>query len=279
MSRQTVMAPAEVSEGETTLPFHGPPILEVRNLSVVRGGTLVLEDVSFTIHEGDYVGMVGPNGGGKTTLILATLGVVPRQSGDVRLLGVGIDDFLDWEKLAYVSQDATNFDVQFPMTVRELVGLGRVGGHNLGRRLETADWEEVDEALHFMGLEETASKRIGELSGGQMQRMFVAKALVGDPKILFLDEPVTGVDANAQEAFYHRLALLNRQKGLTILIASHDLTAVFYRMSEIMCVNRQVNIAPISDDLKIEEILRKAYGEHFHFVFHGERPRGRSGDD
>ncbi len=173
-----------------------------------------------------------------------------------------------------MSQDAINFDVQFPLAVRELVGLGRAGGGNLGRRLSRKDWESVDEALQFMGLTEMAEKRIGELSGGQMQRMFVAKALVGEPKMLLLDEPVAGIDANAQEAFYHRLGLLNRRKGITILIASHDLTAVFYRMSEIMCVNRTVNIAPISDDLEIEKILRQAYGEHFRFVFHGESPQG-----
>lgn len=273
MSRGGVSTARDEGEG-VALASHGPPVLEVRNLTVLRGGARVLEDVDFTIHEGDYVGMVGPNGGGKTTLMLAILGVLPRASGDVRLFGVDIDAFTGWEKLAYVSQDAVNFDVQFPMTVRELVGLGRVGGHNLARRLEAADWERVEEALRFMGLVEMASKRIGELSGGQMQRMFVAKALVSEPRMLLLDEPVTGVDANAQEAFYHRLALLNQEKGITILIASHDLTAVFYRMSEIMCVNRQVNIAPIADDLKIEKILRKAYGEHFHFVFHGDRLQG-----
>ncbi len=262
------------SAGDVTSPTnHGPPVLEVRDLSVTRANTLVLRNVSFTVHEGDYIGMVGPNGGGKTSLMLAILGILPRHSGTVRIFGVDIDSFTDWEKLAYISQDAINFDGQFPLTVRELVGLGRADGRNVGRRLGKTDWDRVDEALHFMGLSDMAGKRIGQLSGGQMQRMFVAKALVGEPRLLFLDEPVAGIDANAQEAFYHRLGLLNKQKGITILIASHDLTAVFYRMSEIMCVNREVNIAPISDDLGMEKILRKAYGDHFHFVLHGQQPR------
>lgn len=272
------MSSEGVQLGDNTVGIvssHGPPVLEVEDLNVLRSGSLVLDDVSFTIHQGDYVGIIGPNGGGKTTLMLAILGILPRHAGTIRLFGKDVDSFSEWERLAYVSQDAINFDVQFPMSVRELVGLGRAGRGNLGRRLRIGDWDAVDEALQFMGLTEMAEKRIGELSGGQMQRMFVAKALVGEPQMLLLDEPVAGIDANAQEAFYHRLGLLNRRKGITILIASHDLTAVFYRMSEIMCVNRHVNIAPVSDDMEIEKMLRQAYGEHFHFVFHGEGPQRR----
>lgn len=268
-------APPPTDErGTRNTQIHGPPVLEVEGLSVVRSSALVLKDVTFTIHRSDYVGIVGPNGGGKTTLILSILGLLPRAKGTIRLFGQPIEDFTEWEKIAYVSQDAINFDSQFPLNVRELVGLGRTGRHNIGRRLSVHDWDAVDEALHFVGLSETASKRIGQLSGGQKQRMFVAKALVGEPDMLFLDEPATGIDASAMEAFYHRLGLLNRKKGTTILITSHDLGAVFYRMSEIMCVNREVNVAPISDDPEMEKILRKAYGEHFHFVLHGRRLRG-----
>ncbi len=252
---------------------HGPPVLEVEGLNVVRSNALVLKDVTFTIHKSDYVGIVGPNGGGKTTLLLSILGLMPRANGTIRLFGQPIEEFTDWQRIAYVSQDAINFDPQFPLNVRELVGLGRTGRSNIGRRLTKHDWDAVDEALRFMGLSDLAPKRIGQLSGGQKQRLFVAKALVGEPDMLLLDEPATGIDASAMEAFYHRLGSLNRKKGTTILITSHDLGAVFYRMSEIMCVNQEVNVAPISDDPEMERILRKAYGEHFHFVLHGQRLR------
>jgi zinc transport system ATP-binding protein len=98
--------------------------------------------------------------------------------------------------------------------------------------------------------------------------VFVAKALVRKPEIILLDEPVVGVDAKTQEKFYKKLSDLNVKKGITILLVTHDLTAVFCRMSKVMCINRWVNITEITEDLKPEEILSKAYGEHFHFVFH-----------
>jgi zinc transport system ATP-binding protein len=125
-----------------------------------------------------------------------------------------------------------------------------------------------------MGISDLAKKRIGELSGGQKQRVFVAKALVRNPEVLILDEPVAGVDATALESFYKKLSDLNTDKGITILIVSHDLTAVFCRMSKFMCVNQQVYLSDISKDSDPNVILKQAYGEHFHFVFHEHRCKG-----
>jgi zinc transport system ATP-binding protein len=243
-------------------------ILEVSNLYVSRSNSSVIEHADFTIHRGDYVGIVGPNGGGKTTLILALLNILPRTKGSIRLFGQNIGSFSKWEKIAYVPQHAVNFDPNFPLTVRELVSLGRVNRGNMGRTLKRKDWESVDEVLEFMGISEIANKRIGQLSGGQKQRVFVAKALVRNPEIILLDEPVVGVDAETQEKFYKKLSDLNVKKGITILIVTHDLTAVFCRMSKIMCINKRVNVTDITEALEPEEVLRKAYGEHFHFVFH-----------
>jgi len=244
------------------------PILEVSNLYVTRSNSSVIEHASFTIHRGDYVGIVGPNGGGKTTLLLALLNILPRTKGTIRLFGQNIESFSDWEKVAYVPQHAINFDPQFPLAVRELVSLGRVNRSNIGRTLKQKDWKSVDEVLGFMGISDIANRRIGQLSGGQKQRVFVAKALVRKPEIILLDEPIVGVDAKTQEKFYKKLSDLNVAKGITILLVTHDLTAVFCRMSKVMCINRLVNIAEINEDLKPDEVLRKAYGEHFHFVFH-----------
>jgi len=244
------------------------PVLEVSNLQVDRANSVVIEDANFTIHQGDYVGIVGPNGGGKTTLLLALLNSIPRTKGTIRLFGQDIESFSHWEKVAYVSQHAINFDPHFPLTVRELVALGRVNRGNLGRTLKRKDWKSVDEILEFMGISDIANRRIGQLSGGQKQRVFVAKALVRNPEIILLDEPIVGVDAETQEKFFKKLSDLNVAKGITILLVTHDLTAVFCRMSNVMCMNRRVNVAKITEDLKPEEVLRKVYGEHFHFVFH-----------
>jgi zinc transport system ATP-binding protein len=119
-----------------------------------------------------------------------------------------------------------------------------------------------------MGLAEEAHKQIGKLSGGQKQRVFVAKALARNPEIIFLDEPIVGVDAVTQEKFYKKLSDLNTQKKTTVLLVTHDLTSVFCRMSKVLCVNKQVEIAEITSNLDPNNLLKKTYGEHFHFVFH-----------
>lgn len=250
------------------------PVLEVRDLAVERGKDMVLEGVEFTVEEGDYVGIVGPNGGGKTTLLLAMLGQIPRARGEIKLFGRDIDSFDEWTRLAYVSQSAINFDPAFPLTVRELVGLGRVTRKNLGRRLTKDDWLRVDASLDYMGISEIADRRIGQLSGGQKQRLFVAKALVRDPELILLDEPVAGVDASTQERFYQKLSDLNVDMGMTILIVSHDLSTVFCRMSHVMCVHKEVDYSLITEDLEPDTVLKPAYGEHFHFVFHEHRCEG-----
>lgn len=249
-------------------------VIEVRNLSVSRSGSLVIKDANFDVMKGDYFGIVGPNGGGKTTLLLSILGQIPRMSGSIRLFSKDIEDFDEWEKVAFVPQDAINFDANFPLSVRELVSLGRLGRNPIGRRLKKRDWEEVDAALEFIGLSEVADKRIGELSGGQKQRMFVAMALVRDPEVIILDEPVAGIDAITQEKFYQKMSDLNQRRGITIMMVSHDLSAVFCRMSKVICVNKEVNVAEIRPDVDIEGVLRKAYGEHFHFVFHRHECKG-----
>ncbi len=246
----------------------GEPLIEVENLTVSRSGEKVIENASFNVYRGDFLGIIGPNGGGKTTLIKAILGVLPRDTGTVRLFGDEIESFSNWSKISYVSQDAVNFDQSFPLSVRELVSLGRINKSNMGRRLNHKDWLKVDEALKFMGISDIASKRIGQLSGGQKQRVFVAKAIVRDPEVLFLDEPVAGVDPETHERFYMKLGNLNAQKGLTIINVSHDLSVVFCRMSRVACVNKTVNVTKIEDEDAFTEALRKAYGEHFHFVFH-----------
>ena len=250
------------------------PILELQNVDVVRSGELVIQNANLTIQTGDYVGLVGPNGGGKTTLILSLLNFLPRAKGTIRLFGIDIDKFSAWEKVAYISQTATSFDTKFPLTVRELVSLGRIKKGNVARRFTSEDWQAVDDSITFMGLTDVAHKRIGQLSGGQKQRVFVAKALARNPEIIFLDEPIVGVDAATQEKFFKKLSDLNTERKTTILLVTHDLTSVFCRMSKVMCVNRQVEVAEITQDLDPNALLKRAYGEHFHFVFHRHECRG-----
>jgi len=244
------------------------PILEVKNLTVMRSSEVAVQNASFTIDRGDYVGIVGPNGGGKTTLLSAILNFLPITNGEIMLFGVDIAKFTSWEKIAYISQQATNFENQFPLTVRELVSLGCIRKGNIGRMFHRNDWASVDESIDFMGLNDVAERRIGQLSGGQKQRVFVAKALARKPELIFLDEPIVGVDSEAQERFYKKLSDLNTERQTTILIVTHDLASVFCRMSRVLCVNKKVEVAKITEELDANTLLKRAYGEHFHFVFH-----------
>jgi zinc transport system ATP-binding protein len=244
------------------------PVLKVKDLNVSRGGEQVIEQANFTVDQGDYVGIVGPNGGGKTTLLGAVLNFLPYSSGSISLFGVDIAKFSSWEKIAYISQHATSFESSFPLTVRELVSLGCIRKGNVGRRFRREDWKAVDDSIEFMGLADVADRRIGQLSGGQKQRVFVAKALARKPELIFLDEPIVGVDSNAQERFYKKLSDLNTEWKTTILIVTHDLASVFCRMSKVLCVNKRVEVAQITEGLDADTLLKRAYGEHFHFVFH-----------
>ena len=255
------------------------PILKLENVDVKRSGDLIIRNANFTIHRGDYVGLVGPNGGGKTTLILALLNFLPHTKGTIKLFGTDIDKFSSWEKVAYISQNATSFDNKFPLTVRELVSLGRIKKGNIARRFTQQDWKAVDDSITFMGLSEAANRRIGQLSGGQKQRVFVAKALARNPEIIFLDEPIVGVDAATQEKFYKKLSDLNTKRKTTILLVTHDLTSVFCRMSKILCINKYVEITQITDNLDPNTLLKRAYGEHFHFVFHKHKCHGVFNND
>jgi len=250
------------------------PILGATNVTVIRSGEVAVQNASFSIDKGDYVGVVGPNGGGKTTLLNAILNFLPIANGKIRLFGVDKEKFCSWEKIAYISQQATNFESQFPLTVRELVSLGCIRKGNIGRRFQREDWEAVDESIEFMGLTDVAERRIGQLSGGQKQRVFVAKALARKPELILLDEPIVGVDSEAQEKFYKKLSDLNSERQTTILLVTHDLASVFCRMSKVLCINKKVEVAKITQELDANTLLKRAYGDHFHFVFHKHTCQG-----
>ena len=263
-----MMASTATGGGKAAASATAMPVIDVRDADIARDGELAIKGATFTVEAGDYVGVVGPNGGGKTTLVLGILGLLPLARGESRLFGTPSPRFTDWARVGYVAQNATAFDPGFPLSVRELVALGRVRRATLGRRLGPEDWREVDDAMALMDITSIGRRRAGSLSGGQKQRVFVAKALVRKPELLILDEPATGVDAEAQERFYGLLADVNARRGTTVLMVSHDLASVFCRMSKVICVNREVHASPITPELDEGALLRKVYGEHFTFVFH-----------
>lgn len=182
----------------------------------------MLKNVSINVHRGDYLGIVGANGSGKTTLLKVMLGLLPLQRGSVKLFGQPIGEFKDWPKIGYISQRATQFDARFPVTVEQVVLMGRYARRGLFKRPTKEDRAKVKHALEQVELWQYRKRLIGNLSGGQQQRVFIARALASDPEVLFLDEPTVSVDEQVKTEFYRLLKRLNEKLNLTIILITHD---------------------------------------------------------
>jgi zinc transport system ATP-binding protein len=200
--------------------------VELRSVSFSYGpGPPVLAGVELAIEQGEFVAVAGPNGGGKTTLLRIALGLEHPSSGRALLFGEPAHRFSRREAIGYLAQRA-QVGVDAPVTVREVVAAGRVPRAGIVGGLRRTDRAKVDEAIARVGLTAVAGRPLTRLSGGQQQRAFIAKALAGEPDLLVLDEPTTGVDVEAQEAFAALLDRLQRELGVTILYVSHEFGAV-----------------------------------------------------
>ncbi len=246
-------------------------IVEVKNVSVQYDGNTVLDHVSLDVMKGDVLGIVGPNGGGKTTLLNAVLGNVRLSSGSVKLFGVEQSKFKEYQRIGFVAQHAIQFDPLFPATVEEIVGLGCLSRAKIGRRLNKTDRQAVKEAMDAVDIASIRRKKISELSGGQKQRIFVAKALVRKPDLLIFDEATSGLDASIQDRFVQMLKDLKQERGVTVITVSHDISSVMCQANKLAIVNRRLEFTEIDQGTDPSKALREAYGEHFTFVFHNER--------
>lgn len=247
---------------------HSDSIIHVKNVSFHYGQREVLCDVSFDIHRGDYLGIIGPNGGGKTTLLKIMLGLLRPSLGTVTLFGTDVRKFRDWGKIGYVPQKAVNFDAQFPATVAEVAAMGLSARRGLGQRTWRDEAARIDRALSHVDMLAHKEKRIGELSGGQQQRVFIARALVSDPEVIFLDEPTVGVDTATQEQFYLLLKKMNETLGKTLVLVSHDIDVVASEATEIASVNTRLLSHGAPKDFRPDEYMRQAYGKDAKFVEH-----------
>jgi zinc transport system ATP-binding protein len=239
-------------------------IVSIRGLWVIRDGHQVLEDVNLDLEEGDFLGLIGPNGGGKSTLLKVMLGLIKPDRGEVRIFGLAPQAARG--RVGYMPQK-TLFDQAFPVKALEVVLMGRYSRSGLLRRFSSADREAALHALKAVGMEAHAKREIGALSGGEQQRVFVARSLVSDPKLLLLDEPTAGVDAAQQKEFYDLLCRLNRDMGIAIVLVSHDITAISRHVNKIACLNQRLYYHG-SKELTNEDI-EKAYGCPVEMIAHG----------
>lgn len=233
-------------------------ILEVKGLHVTRGDKKILENVSFKLEKGEVLGIIGPNGGGKSTLIKAIAGLLPFEAGIV-WIGEG-------ERLGYVPQFAT-FDESFPITVREVI---LSGSPYLSRkkRMQMGEFKKADALIQRYQLSEVSDHPIGALSGGQTQRVLISRALMGNPTILMMDEPTASIDFQTKDQLIQELR--EKEPAMTIVLVSHDLNVVNRTVDSILCVNRLADYHP-GNRLEADQ-LKKVYGCPIEVVLHGEIP-------
>ena len=216
---------------------HQENIIELKDISFAYNKRAVLQDVNLVVHRGDYLGLIGGNGSGKTTLIKIILSLLKADTGSVQLFGQEQKDFKDWKKIGYVPQKVTSFDPNFPATVWEVVLMGRYGIRGLFHKITEEDREKTRQAIERVRMWEYRDRYIGDLSGGQQQRVFIARALAGEPNVLFLDEPTVGVEKVIKEEFYALLRELNRELKLTIILVTHDVENIAHEAMHVACLD------------------------------------------
>lgn len=239
-------------------------MLEVKKLNVCYKDFLALNEISLKIQEGALTGIFGPNGAGKSTLLKAMLNIIPHQ-GEVSINNEDINKKL--VKIAYVEQKA-DIDFTFPIKVKECVSMGTYAGMKVFQRIKNAEWQKVSKALEKVDMGKYSNHQIGELSGGQFQRVLLARCLAQNADFIFLDEPFVGIDLVSERIIMDTLKELKHQ-GKTVLIVHHDLSKVKKYFDNIILLNRNLIAHGSVESVFNEENLKKAYGDTI-FIGEGE---------
>lgn len=232
-------------------------MIKIEHLNVFYSENKALTDVQLKLESGGIIGMIGPNGAGKSTLIKAILNIIP-YSGRVLIEGKESKKFL--KNIAYVEQKS-NIDLTFPITVKECVSLGTYTGLKLFQKVGSKEWLRVAQALEKVNLSEYANRQIGELSGGQFQRVLLARCLVQEADYIFLDEPFVGIDSVSEKIIMDLLQYLKEQEKL-ILIVHHDLSKVKVYFDELIILNKKIIAYGKVKESFTHENLKKAYGDN-----------------
>jgi len=209
------------------------PAIDMRGVWFSYEKTPILEDVTLTLKQGDFLAILGPNGGGKTTLLKLLLGILKPDRGEIKVLGKSPRDAK--HRVGYVPQN-TDFNITFPISVSDVAMMGRLSRSRIGRRYSRDDRLTVEAALKKTGIWDYRHTPVGRLSGGQRQRVFIARALATDPEILFLDEPTASVDPEFETDLYAFLRELNRR--VTIVTITHDVGVISRHVKSVACVNK-----------------------------------------
>lgn len=245
-------------------------IVTLQNVSYKYDHKIVLDRVHLQIKRGSFIGLVGPNGGGKTTLIKIILGLIKPDEGSVHLLNKPLSKFKDWNHIGFVSQKSNAFNKGFPATVFEVVSMGLTAKIGYFKFFTKKNRSQVLHAIKQVGMEEYTYENIGNLSGGQQQRVFIARALVSEPELIILDEPTVGVDFKNVERFYELLHRLNTEQNITLLLVTHDTSAMTKYATDVVCLNQTLHFHGKPEDYTSlsEKELYKIYGYPVYTVTH-----------
>lgn len=213
------------------------PLIELQSVTFGYDHKLILREADLKVFPGDFLSIVGPNGSGKSTLMKLMLGLLKPSEGNVLIYNQETASFNGWSRVGYLSQKATSFNPNFPATVREVVGAHTGTGRGLIKAMTKQDWKITDEVIDSLGLAKERNCLVGRLSGGQQQRVFLARILVNRPEILFLDEPLVGIDIQAQEALQQLLKDLHKDYNLTIIMVTHDITYASTNSTRLVCIH------------------------------------------
>lgn len=237
-------------------------LFEMNSLCASYGDKTVLRDVNLSVKESDFIGIIGPNGGGKTTLLRVILGLLPPSSGSVTFYS----KLLDSKSIGYLPQISTG-DVNYPVSVKDVVLSGLMIRKGLVSRMTAADRLRAEAVIEELGMGDFSEASMSELSGGQMQRVFLGRAIIGDPALLLLDEPGNFVDSSFENDFYEKLKDLNSR--MAILMVSHDVGTISAHIKSFACVNGNLHYHD-SREITNEDLL--AYGCPIQLITHGEVP-------
>jgi zinc/manganese transport system ATP-binding protein len=246
------MTPSRSTTGHRPATLSPDDVLTVDGVSVRLGGREVLRDVRFAIRPGEFVGLIGSNGAGKTTLLRVILGLLSPAAGKIRTSGAGI---------GYVPQKI-QLDPDMPLRARDLVGLG-LDGHKFGLPLPSRFRRTlVDEMLRAVGAEHLGAARIGNLSGGEQQRILIAHALISRPSLLLLDEPLANLDIRSEQEVVDLLARIAKEQGIAVLISAHDMNPLLPVMDRIVYMAQGRAASGPTDEVVRGEVLSALYGHH-----------------
>lgn len=244
-------------------------LIKVEQLTCRHGAVEALSEVCFSMSGGDYLGIVGPNGSGKSTLVRALLGLMPVHQGRISLFGQPRDRFSEWERLGYLPQNLGPLNPAFPATVFEVVQLGLLAGKTPPRRLCRHDRKQVQDMLELLDVGHLQQRMIGELSGGQQQRVMLARALVNSPELLIMDEPTAALDPDIRDRFYELVARMNKDKGTTVLLVTHDTGTIGQYASRMLYLDKKVLFFGSFDEFCHSPEMSAFFGEHSqHLICH-----------